>query len=81
LQELDVVFQMGVAPYRIDLLTSITGVDFDDAWQRRTNAAMSGLTVPVLSRADLIVNKRAAGRPKDIADALWLESPGEAGET
>lgn len=79
LQDPDVVFQMGVAPFRIDLLTSISGVGFEDAWSRRSDVAISGLVIPVLSRADLITNKRAAGRPKDIADAAWLESDIDGG--
>ena len=69
----DVVFQIGVAPRRIDLLTTISGVDFDDAWRDRVSAEIDGLAIHVLSRHHLITNKRAAGRPKDLADAAWLE--------
>ena len=71
--EPDVVFQIGIAPRRIDLLTSISGVDFDDAWTRRHTIEVDGLLLDTLSREDLIVNKRASGRPKDIADLAWLE--------
>lgn len=67
------VFQLGDAPRRIDLLTSIDGVAFDEAWQRRASTPLSGLRVPVLSREDFIRNKRTVGRPKDLADLAWLE--------
>ena len=70
----DIVFQIGVAPRRIDLLTSITGILFDDAWSERHSVVVDGLAVNVLSRRHLIINKKAAGRPKDIADVAWLES-------
>jgi hypothetical protein len=69
----DTVYQIGIAPYRIDILTSITGVEFDDAWQNRNRTQVNGINVSVISRADLLKNKRATGRPKDIADAIWLE--------
>ena len=67
------VFQIGVAPRRIDLLTSIDGVDFESAWSRRESRAIDGLSVPVLSREDLLLNKRSTNRPKDQLDAEWLE--------
>ena len=68
-----VVVQIGVAPRRIDLLTSIDGVDFDEAWRDRTVVEIEGLRIPVLSRRHLILNKRAVGRPQDLADAARLE--------
>ena len=67
------VFQVGVAPCRIDLLTSIDGVDFQEAWPRRQVVEIEGLRVPLLSRADLIRNKKASGRPQDLADLEVLE--------
>ncbi len=67
------VFQIGVIPRRIDLMTSIDGIDFAEAWPRRIVHNLSGLAVPVLAREDLIRNKRAVGRPQDIADAARLE--------
>ncbi|MBA3260239.1 MAG: hypothetical protein H0T68_12345 [Gemmatimonadales bacterium] len=69
----DLIFQVGVAPHRIDVLTSIDGVDFARAWSSRLEAELGGLRVPVLSREHLIQNKRAAGRHQDIADLAWLE--------
>lgn len=68
------VIQIGVAPRRIDLLTSIDGVDFEEAWPERKDIAVESLTVPVIGRADLIQNKRALARPQDLADVAWLES-------
>jgi hypothetical protein len=67
------VFQMGVAPMRIDILCGIDGVGFDEAWPRRVPALLGSSTEPVLSLIDLANNKRAAGRPKDLADLAWIE--------
>jgi hypothetical protein len=67
------IFQIGVAPIRIDVITSIDGVDFEDAWSRRIQAPFADQVVPVLSREDLIRNKRAAGREQDLLDVKWLE--------
>ncbi len=71
----DVVFQIGLPPNRVDILTAIDGVEFEAAWTRRIQVRLAGLEIPVLGRADLLVNKRAAGRPKDLADLAWLEAP------
>ena len=67
------VFQIGVAPIRIDILAGIDGVTFEDAWPRRVEANLGTLTVPVLGLADLATKKRAGGRPKDLADLAWIE--------
>jgi len=69
-----IVFQIGVAPLRIDILTSITGVEFEGAWERRTEMELGGVRFGVLSREDLVENKRATGRPKDLLDIESLES-------
>ena len=66
------IFQMGVPPWRIDLLTSIEGVEFDDAWRRRVLREQDGVSFPALGRADLIRNKEAVGRPQDLADVATL---------
>lgn len=72
----DVVFQIGVVPRRIDLLTSITGVSFDEAWENRTAVEIEEIEVPVLGRSELVRNKRAVGRARDLADIAELgESP------
>jgi len=72
----DLVYQMGVPPYRIDILTSIDGVEFEGAWSRRFEHRIDGLLVPVIGREDLIANKRASARPKDLVDVRLLEGPG-----
>ena len=69
-----VVFQIGVPPHRIDILTEIDGVSFDEAWEARVQKEVGGVPLSVLSRVDLLRNKRATGRPKDAADAAWLEA-------
>jgi len=68
----DTVFQIGVVPSRIDILTAISGVAFNDAWPRRLIIAIEGQALPFLSREDLERNKRASGRPKDLADLAAL---------
>jgi hypothetical protein len=73
----DQVVQIGLAPRRIDILTSISGVGFDEAWSGRTTHEIGGLPVPFLGRADLVRNKRASGRTKDRADLEALGEPGE----
>ncbi len=70
----DLVLQIGVEPRRIDLLTGLEGVEnFDEAWSDRLMIKMQDLEFPVLGRATLIRNKRALGRPQDVADVAWLE--------
>ena len=63
-----VVYQIGVAPLRIDILTEITGVEFSDAWKRRVASTFFGVPVSFISLDDLIVNKRALGRSSDLKD-------------
>jgi hypothetical protein len=70
----DTVFQIGLAPSRIDLLTGITGVTFEEAWPHRTTTTIGETRIPVLGLNELLRNKRATGRPKDQADVVWLES-------
>ncbi len=69
----NVVFQIGVPPRRIDILTSITGVAFEDGWRGRVQATVEGVHFAILGREALITNKRALGRPKDLADVEALE--------
>ena len=68
-----VVVQLGRAPKRIDLLTSIDGVAFEDCWTTRVQIEVDGLVVPFIDAAHLAVNKRAAGRPQDVVDAAALD--------
>lgn len=67
------VVQIGVPPRRIDLLTSIDGVYFAPAWERRVVTDVSGCPVAFLSYEDLLCNKRTAARPKDLQDVAMLE--------
>ena len=67
------IFQLGMAPNRIDIVTSITGVDFASAWQRRMPTTYGGVAIHVLSIDDLMTNKRAVGRPQDLIDLDHLE--------
>lgn len=70
---LGTVYQLGLPPRRIDILTSISGVTFDEAWAGRVEAMVDGHPTPFLGRVELIRNKRAAGRPKDLIDVAALE--------
>jgi len=72
----DRIIQFGVPPNRIDILT-ITAVEFEDAWSDRVQGELEGMPLPFISRDKLIQNKRAAGRPKDLADLAALERTSE----
>ena len=69
----EIVFQVGIAPARIDILTSLTDLKFDEAWSHRQMIEVEGRALPFLSRDDLIRNKAAVGRPRDLADIDDLE--------
>jgi hypothetical protein len=69
----EVVYQMGVPPQRIAILTSISGVEFDDAWPDRMTVSLEGLSVPVIGLRQLYANKLASGRDKDRLDATILK--------
>lgn len=71
--EPSVVVQLGRPPRRIDLLTSIDGVDFESAWPHRVVSEMGGLPVHFIGKEDLLRNKRATGRAQDLADLQKLE--------
>lgn len=73
----DVVYQIGIAPQRIDILTSITGVEFEAAWNSRLIADLGGISVSVIGRDELLQNKLASGRPKDLIDAGLLSPPSQ----
>lgn len=70
----DNVVQIGVEPRRIDLMTRISGVSFDDAWKNKVAVQIGDLEVFVLSKNDLLKNKRATDREKDRGDIAWLTS-------
>ncbi len=68
------VFQIGVAPRRIDIITSASGLKFEDAYGRSLSVSIEGIEVHIPSIDDLIRNKRVSGRTKDLADVEALES-------
>jgi hypothetical protein len=68
------IYQVGVPPNRIDVITTVDGVEFADAWVDRSNVEIDGITVPVIGRRALIANKRTVARPQDLVDADLLES-------
>jgi hypothetical protein len=70
----DQVVQIGLPPRRIDVLTSISVVEFEDAWPTRVHHDVAGLRVPFIGRGALVRNQRSSGRAKDRAD---LEALGE----
>ena len=69
----DRVIQLGRAPNRVDLLTRLYGVEFDEAWRTRLPGKLDGISVWIISNEALIRNKRATGRTRDLADAEMLE--------
>jgi hypothetical protein len=70
------IYQIGLPPRRIDILTEISGVDFDAAWSSRITQPIAGLDIPFLGREALLRNKRASGRAKDLSDVDLLERQG-----
>jgi hypothetical protein len=70
------IVQLGRAPNRIDLLTSLSGVDIDEIFETKIATQLDNLPVFILSKELLIRNKRAVGRPQDLVDVTELESAG-----
>jgi hypothetical protein len=68
----DQVIQLGVAPNRIDVMTFLSGVSFEEAWSSRELGKLDGLSVPFISREMLKRNKIACGRNRDLADLEYL---------
>lgn len=68
------VFQIGLVPSRIDIITQIDGVDFEDAWREYKTIEIEDLKIPIIGKLQLLINKKSTGRSKDRNDALWLES-------
>jgi len=68
-------YQVGVAPVRVDVLMAIDGVKFDDAWARRVESTIGDVRAPFISKEDLIITKKAAGRPQDLLDVDALMAP------
>jgi len=68
-----VVYQIGLPPGRIDVLTELTGIAFDDAWPGRVRRPFGDIDVDFIGREGFVLNKRATGRPKDLVDVDGLE--------
>lgn len=71
-------FRFGRPPFAVDLITSVQGVAFEEAWAGSSVRRLGGLEVRVIGRAALLANKRARGRPKDAADVEALEALAES---
>lgn len=69
-------YQMGIPPVRVDVLMSVTGLTFREAWSRRVEEDFDGITVMFISKQDLITIKLATGRPQDLIDAERLSQLG-----
>jgi hypothetical protein len=69
-------YRIGLKPNLIEILTTISGVTFDEVWADKVIIDIEGVEVPVMGRRTLLANKRAAGRAKDLADVEWLERHG-----
>ena len=74
LQKDDTIFQIGVAPRRIDIITGVSGLRFAETFEHSSEVRIEGVPVHIPSVDDLIRNKRASGRTKDLADVEALES-------
>ncbi len=70
------VYQIGLPPRRIDILTEISGVGFDAVWADRVYVTVDGLSLPFIERGALLMNKRAAARDKDLIDVRLLQARG-----
>jgi hypothetical protein len=68
--------RVGLPPRRTHVITPIDDVHFDEAWQGRTKRAVSGMELRFMGLRELLKNKRAAGRPKDLADVASLRELG-----
>ncbi|QQS48691.1 MAG: nucleotidyltransferase [Acidobacteriota bacterium] len=69
----DLVIQIGVEPCRIDIITGVNGLEFDEAWKNRLRINVDNIDFDILSKQDLLKNKLAAGREKDLGDIAWLK--------
>jgi hypothetical protein len=68
------IFAMGRDPNRIDIITSIDGLTFEDAWISRVPSTYESVPIAYIGRSELIANKKAVGRPQDLADVAYLEA-------
>ena len=70
----DLVYQIGVAPNRIDILMGIAGVEFEEAWGHRLQSTYDGVPIAIIGKTQLLKAKKAAGRPADLLDVIRLEA-------
>jgi hypothetical protein len=73
--EPDVFYQIGMEPVRVDVMTSVTGLEFESAWERRVVVDFDGEPAGVLSRDDSLLSKKAARRPRDRKHIRRLQKP------
>jgi len=73
--EPEVFYQIGMEPVRIDIMTSVSGLEFGSAWERRLAVDFDGESAGVLSREDLLLSKKAAGRPRDRKHIGRIQKP------
>ena len=73
LSKKETIFQIGVPPLRIDIITDVDGVEFAEAWPERLETSFGGVPAFVISRHHLITNKKSAARLQDLADVQQLE--------
>jgi hypothetical protein len=73
-------YRFGRKPQLIEILTTVSGVDFDEAWTHRRTFELDGRKIPCIGRRALLANKRTSGRPKDLADVAWLEAHPESSD-
>lgn len=73
-KEIGNLFRMGRPPIQIDIITEASGIDIKDCYGRRNDIDIEGLLIPVISKEDLIKNKKTSGRLQDLADAEYLEN-------
>lgn len=66
-------YKMGNAPLRVDILMSIPGIDFEEAWKNKVTEIIQDVAMHFISKKDLIQSKKASGRPQDLIDAVNLE--------
>jgi hypothetical protein len=72
-QEAGNVYRIGSSPIQIDIINQATGIDFDDCYARRETLDAAGVLISTISKADLVRNKKASGRLRDLADVEFLE--------
>lgn len=73
----DLIFQIGIAPHRIDVIMGVKGLSFFQAWSRRVEIQFEDETIHLVCKADLMVSKQAAGRPQDLIDLAQLRKSDE----